>query len=80
MFDVVIEHGLFGEGSHISTNQKQEKFSAFSFLIGCNLGPLPENIVLYNCFSVYFVDKTCLFCVLIKRRFKMNQSTCNKIN
>ena len=79
MFDVVIEHGLFGEGSHISTNKKQEN-SAFSFLIGCKLGPLPENIVLYNCFSVYFVDKTCLFCVLIKTRFKMNHSRCHKIN
>ena len=32
-FDIAIEYGIFGEGSQISTNQKQEN-SAFSFLIG----------------------------------------------
>ena len=43
---LVIEYGIFGEGSHISTNQKLEN-GAFSLLIGRNMSPFPENAVLY---------------------------------
>ena len=41
-----IEYEIFGEGSHISTNQKRE-CSVSSLLIGRNMRPVPENIVLY---------------------------------
>ena len=43
----VIEYGIFGEGSHISTNQKRE-ITVFSLLIGRNMRPFPENTVLYR--------------------------------
>ena len=39
---LTIEYGIFGEGSHISTNQKREN-SASSLLIGGNLRPFPEK-------------------------------------
>ena len=32
-YEIAIEYGIFGEGSHISTNQKREN-GAFSLLIG----------------------------------------------
>ena len=51
----VIEWGIFGEGSHILTNQEREN-CAFSLLIGQNKRPFPKNIVLYkngkNCVPV----------------------------
>ena len=40
-----IEYDIFGEGSQISTNQKQES-TVSSLLIGWNLWPFPENTVL----------------------------------
>ena len=43
---VAIEYEIFGEGSHISTNQKRER-TLFSLLIGSNMRPFPENFVLY---------------------------------
>ena len=42
----VIEYGIPGEGSQISTNQKGES-TVFSLLIGRNLRPFPENTLLY---------------------------------
>ena len=42
-----IEYEIFGEGSHISTNQRQES-TVFSLLIGLNVRPFPENFVLYR--------------------------------
>ena len=45
IFFIVIEYGIFGEGSQISTNQKREG-TVFSLLIGQNLRPFPENTVL----------------------------------
>ena len=41
----LIENGIFGKGSQISTNQKR-KNSAFSLLISWNLWPFPGNTVL----------------------------------
>ena len=41
-----IQYEIFGEGSHISTNQRQES-TVFSLLIGRNVRPFPENFVLY---------------------------------
>ena len=52
LYQLLIEHGIFGEGSHILTNQKQEN-GAFSLLIGRNMRPFPENTVLYKSFSQY---------------------------
>ena len=46
LFPELIEHGIIGEGSQISTNQKREN-SAFSFLIGQNFRPFLEHTVLY---------------------------------
>ena len=43
----IIEYGIFGEGSHISTNQKREN-GAFPLLIGRNMRPFPDNTVLYS--------------------------------
>ena len=43
----IIEYGIFGEGSRISTNQKREN-SALLILIGRNLRPYPDNTALYN--------------------------------
>ena len=40
-----IEYGIFGEASHISTNQKRES-TVFSVLIGRNMRPFPENTLL----------------------------------
>ena len=40
------EYGIFGEGSHILTNQKRDN-CAFSLLIDRNMRPFPENTVLY---------------------------------
>ena len=54
-FFMVIEYGIFGEGSQISTNQNREN-SAFSLLIGRNVKPFPENTVLY-CFKFCFDDR-----------------------
>ena len=45
IFFIVIEYGIFGEGSQISTNQKREG-TVFSLLIGQNLIPFPKNTVL----------------------------------
>ena len=41
------EYVVFGEGSQISINQKQESI-AFSLLIGSNMRPFPKNTVLYS--------------------------------
>ena len=38
-----IEYGIFGEGSHIPTNQKREN-GAFSLLIGRNTRPVLYNV------------------------------------
>ena len=43
---MVIGYSFFGEGSHISTNQKLEN-GAFLLLIGINMRPFPENTALY---------------------------------
>ena len=45
--DDPIEYGIFGERSHISTNQKRE-IGAFLLLIGRNLIPFPDNTALYK--------------------------------
>ena len=45
--DYIIEHGIFGEGSENSTNQKREN-SAFLLPFGLNLGPFPKHTVLYK--------------------------------
>ena len=42
----IIEYGIIGEGSQILANQKREN-SAFSILMCRNLGPFPDNTVLY---------------------------------
>ena len=42
-----MEHGIFGKGSHILTNQRRES-TVFSLLIGQNMRPFPENTVLYT--------------------------------
>ena len=57
-----IEYGIFGEGFQISTNQKRGN-SAFSFLIGCKLGPFRKNTVLYKhfivkLFTLFFITET----------------------
>ena len=46
-----IEYEIFGEGSQISANQKQEN-GAFSPLIGQNLRPFPDNFVLYKSLKI----------------------------
>ena len=38
----IMEYGIIGDGSQISTNQKRES-TVFSLLIGENLRPFPEN-------------------------------------
>ena len=60
-----IEYGIIGEGSQISTNQKRDN-SAFSFLIGRNLRPFPENTVtLYTSFSTHIIAQPKLLFVPI---------------
>ena len=45
-----IEYSIIGEGSQISTNQKQES-TIFSLLIGRNMRLFPGNTVLYKLFK-----------------------------
>ena len=62
----LIEYGIFGEGSHIPTNQRREN-GAFSLLIGRNMRPFPENTVLYK-----------VRCFLERRTNIINQSRVRK--
>ena len=59
---VVIGYSIFGEGSHISTNQKLE-YGAFLLLIGINMRPFPEK---YRTLFLNFLTlKTPVICLLI---------------